>query len=68
MLAKLIDPKVTHTGLKEKCFLKLKSVLHEICYIEKWPKFAYLESNVPHFQIELCGTDSIIRYLLMPNK
>ena len=40
-------------GLKEKCFLELKSVLLEVGYIEKWPKFAYLESKFPHLKFRV---------------
>ena len=41
---------MTCTGLKGRCFLELKSVLLEVSYIEKWPKFAYLELKVPHLK------------------
>ena len=47
------DPKVTCAGLKGRCFLELKSVLLEVSYIEKWPKFAYLESKVPHLKFRV---------------
>ena len=61
MFAKL---KVTCTGLKGKCFLELKSVLLEVSYIEKWPKFAYLEPKVPHLKIpSYAGPVYIIAYL-----
>ena len=50
MFAKL-RPKSDSAGLKGKCFLKLKSVLLKVSDIEKWPKFAYLESKVPHLKI-----------------
>ena len=53
MFAKLIDPKVTRAGLKGRCFLKLKSVLLEVGYIEKWPKFANLKSKVPHLKFRV---------------
>ena len=46
-------PKVTCAGLKGRCFLKLKSVLLEVGYIEKWPKFTYLESKVPHLKFRV---------------
>ena len=44
---------MTCAGLKGRCYLKLKSILLEIGYIEKWPKFAYLESKVPHLKIRV---------------
>ena len=44
---------MTCTGLKGRCFLELKSVLLEVSYIEKWPKFAYLESKVPHLKFRV---------------
>ena len=43
----------TRTGLKGRCFLKLKSVLLEVGYIKKWPKFAYLELKVPHLKFRV---------------
>ena len=53
MFAKLIRPKVTRAGLKGRCYLKLKSVFLEVGYIEKWPKFAYLESKFPHLKFRV---------------
>ena len=44
---------MTRAGLKGRCFLELKSVLLEIGYIEKSPKFAYLESKSPHLKIRV---------------
>ena len=44
---------MTRAGLKGRCFLKLKSVLLKVSYIEKWPKFAYLESKVPHLKFRV---------------
>ena len=44
---------MTCAGLKGRCFLKLKSVLLEVGYIEKWPKFAYLELKVPHLKFRV---------------
>ena len=44
---------MTCAGLKGRCFLELKSVLLEVGYIEKWPKFAYLESKVPHLKFRV---------------
>ena len=41
---------MTRAGLKGRCYLELKSVLLEVGYIEKWPKFAYLESKVLHLK------------------
>ena len=42
---------MTRAGLKGRCFLELKSILLEVSYIKKWPKFAYLELKVPHLKI-----------------
>ena len=53
MFAKLIRPKSDTCWPKGKCFLELKSVLLEVGYIEKWPKFAYLELKVPHLKIRV---------------
>ena len=44
---------MTRAGLKGRCYLELKSVLLEVGYIEKWPKFAYLESKVPHLKFRV---------------
>ena len=44
---------MTRAGLKGRCFLELKSVLLEIGYIEKSPKFAYLESKSLHLKIRV---------------
>ena len=44
---------MTRAGLKGRCFLELKSVLLKVGYIEKWPKFAYLESKVPHLKFRV---------------
>ena len=40
-------------ALREGVLLKLKSVLLKVGYIEKWPKFAYLESKVPHLKFRV---------------
>ena len=48
---------MTCAGIKEKCFLKLKSVLLKVSYIRKWPKFAYLELKFRIYNFELCGTE-----------
>ena len=53
MFAKLIRPKVTCAGLKGRCYLELKSVLLKVGYIEKWPKFDYLEAKVPHLKFRV---------------
>ena len=50
MFAKLMRPKSDMSWPKGRCFLKLKSVLLKVSYIEKWLKFAYLESKVPHLK------------------
>ena len=52
--------KVTPACLKGKCFLKLKSVLLEVSYIEKWPKFTYLESKVAHLKISYAGPSVVM--------
>ena len=44
---------MTRAGLKGRCFLELKSILLKVGYIEKWPKFAYLESKVPHLKFRV---------------
>ena len=44
---------MTHAGFKGRCFVELKSALLEVGYIEKWPKFAYLESKVPHLKFRV---------------
>ena len=44
---------MTRAGLKGRCFLELKSVLLEIGYIEKSPKFAYLQSTFLHLKIRV---------------
>ena len=44
---------MTCAGLKGRCYLELKSVLLEIGYIEKSPKFAYLEAKSPHLKIRV---------------
>ena len=44
---------VIDAGLKGRCFLKVKSVLLEVGYIEKWPKFAYLKSKVLHLKFRV---------------
>ena len=44
---------MTCAGLKGRCYLELKSVLLEVSYIEKWPKFTYLESKVPHLKFRV---------------
>ena len=36
-----------------KVFSQTKIVLLEVSYIEKWPKFAYLESKVPHLKFRV---------------
>ena len=53
ILVSKAEPKVTLAGLKGRCFLKLKSALLKVSYIEKWPKFAYLESKVPHLKFRV---------------
>ena len=53
MFAKLIRPKSDRAGVKGRCFLELKSVLLEVGYIKKWPKFAYLELKVPHLKFRV---------------
>ena len=44
---------MTCAGLKGRCFLELKSVLLEVGYIKKWPKFAYLKSKVLHLKFRV---------------
>ena len=44
---------MTCAGLKGRCFFELKSILLEVGYIKKWPKFAYLESKVPHLKFQV---------------
>ena len=50
---------MTCAGLKGRCFLELKSVLLEVGYIKKWPKFAYLESKVPHLKFRVYAGPSV---------
>ena len=54
---------MTHAGLKGRCFLELKSVLLEVSYIEKWPKFAYFESKVPHLKFQVMRDRVYITFL-----
>ena len=44
---------MTHAGFKGKCFLELKSVLLEVGYIKKWPKFAYLKLKILHLKFRV---------------
>ena len=44
---------MTRAGLEGRCFLELKSVLLEVGYIKKWPKFTYLKSKVPHLKFQV---------------
>ena len=44
---------MTQAGLKGRCYLELNSVLLEVGYIEKWPKFTYLDSKVPHLKFRV---------------
>ena len=53
LATKLLDLNLEYTEIKGRCFLELKSVLLEVGYIEKWPKFAYLESKVPHLKFRV---------------
>ena len=52
---------MTRTGLKGRCFLELKSVLLEVGYIEKWPKFAYLEIESSAFKMRYAGLNVVPR-------
>ena len=54
---------MTCAGLKGRCFLELKSVLLEVGYIEKWPKFAYLESKVLHLKFRVMRDRVYIEYI-----
>ena len=53
---------MTRAGLKGRCYLELKSVLLEVGYIEKWPKFAYLKSKVPHLKIRVKRNQVYVHY------
>ena len=58
---------MTQAGLKGRCYLKLKSVLLKVGYIEKWPKFAYLESKVPHLKLSYAGPSVVLSNHLIPS-
>ena len=53
MFAKLIRPKSDTSWPEGKVFSQTKSVLLEVGYIEKWPKFAYLKSKVLHLKFRV---------------
>ena len=63
MFAKLIRPKSDMSWPQGKVFLELKSVLLEVGYIEKWQKFAYLESKVPHLKFRVMRDRVYLFYL-----
>ena len=44
------------------CFLKLKFVLLEVGYIEKWSKFADLESKFPHLKFRVMQNSTGIEF------
>ena len=59
---------MTRAGLKGRCYLELKSVLLKVGYIEKWPKFAYLESKVPHLKFQVMQDRVYVGHVLVLDK